>query len=145
MVRLQLRASVFSQGYQSRVRIKIRDFEAQEFASLAVSPGSRSEPNEGPCTTRPPNSEEKQSPNNLEAHNCAVRCPSQDCIITFMDQFMGWSREGAHPPPVFPALPANPSGVTSEASCERALQMFYLLCVRSVTRMQKVSQTAAAA
>jgi hypothetical protein len=53
--------------------------------------------------------------------------------------------EGAQPPPVFPTLPANPSGVTSEASCERALQMFYLLCVRSVTRMQKVSQTAAAA
>jgi hypothetical protein len=53
--------------------------------------------------------------------------------------------EGAQPPPVFPALPANPSGVTSEASCERALQMFYLLSVRSVTRMQKVSQTAAAA
>jgi hypothetical protein len=35
MVRLQLRASVFSQGYQIRARIKIRDFEAQEFASLA--------------------------------------------------------------------------------------------------------------
>jgi hypothetical protein len=38
MVRLQLRASVSSQGYQIRMRIKIRDFEAQEFASLAASP-----------------------------------------------------------------------------------------------------------
>ena len=37
MVRLQLRASVFSQDYQIRVRIKIRDFEVQEFASLAAS------------------------------------------------------------------------------------------------------------
>jgi hypothetical protein len=36
MVRLQLRASVFSQDYQIRVRIKIRDFEVQEFASLAA-------------------------------------------------------------------------------------------------------------
>ena len=42
MVRLQLRASVFSQDYQIRVRIKIRDFEVQEFASLAASRGSRS-------------------------------------------------------------------------------------------------------
>ena len=42
MVRLQLRASVFSQDYQIRVRIKIRDFELQEFASLAASRGSRS-------------------------------------------------------------------------------------------------------
>ena len=32
MVRLQLRASVFSQDYQIQVRIKIRDFEVQEFA-----------------------------------------------------------------------------------------------------------------
>jgi hypothetical protein len=40
MVRLQLRASVFSQGYQIRARIKIRDFEAQEFASPAARPGS---------------------------------------------------------------------------------------------------------
>ena len=55
------------------------------------------------------------------------------------------SRGGRTTPPVFPALPANPSGVTLEASCECDLQMFYLLCVRSVTRMQKVSQTAAAA
>jgi hypothetical protein len=39
MVRLQLRASVFSQGYQIRARIKIRDFEGQEFASLAASRG----------------------------------------------------------------------------------------------------------
>jgi hypothetical protein len=31
MVRLQLRASVFCQGYQIRTPIKIRDFEAQEF------------------------------------------------------------------------------------------------------------------
>ena len=31
LVRLQLRASVFSQGYQIRARIKIRDFEVQEF------------------------------------------------------------------------------------------------------------------
>jgi hypothetical protein len=45
MVRLQLRASVFSQGYQIRARIKIRDFEAQEFASLTARPGSRPEPN----------------------------------------------------------------------------------------------------
>jgi hypothetical protein len=37
MVWLQLRASVFSQDYQIRVRIKIRDFEVQEFASLAAS------------------------------------------------------------------------------------------------------------
>jgi hypothetical protein len=36
----QLRASVFSQDYQIRVRIKIRDFEAQEFASLAARPES---------------------------------------------------------------------------------------------------------
>src|SRR4029077_11033294 len=34
-----IRASVFSQGYQIRARIKIGDFEAQEFASLAASPG----------------------------------------------------------------------------------------------------------
>jgi hypothetical protein len=39
MVRLQLRASVFSQGYQIRALIKIRDFEVQEFASLAPSRG----------------------------------------------------------------------------------------------------------
>jgi Resolvase, N terminal domain len=39
MVRLQLGASVFSQGYQIRARIKIRDFEGQEFASLAASRG----------------------------------------------------------------------------------------------------------
>jgi hypothetical protein len=42
MAWLQLRASVFSQDYQIRVRIKIRDFEVQEFASLAASRGSRS-------------------------------------------------------------------------------------------------------
>ena len=45
MVRLQLRAPVFSQGYQIRARIKIRDFEVQEFTSLAASPGSGPEPN----------------------------------------------------------------------------------------------------
>jgi hypothetical protein len=45
MVRLQLRASVFSRGYQIRARIEIRDFEAQEFASLAARPGSGPEPN----------------------------------------------------------------------------------------------------
>jgi hypothetical protein len=37
MVRLQLRASVFSQGYQIRARIKIRDFEAQEFRGPDLS------------------------------------------------------------------------------------------------------------
>jgi hypothetical protein len=36
MVRLQLRAFVFSQGYQIRARIKIRDFEAQEFLSPLI-------------------------------------------------------------------------------------------------------------
>jgi hypothetical protein len=39
MVQLQSRASVTSQGYQIRTRIKTRDFEAQEFASLAASLG----------------------------------------------------------------------------------------------------------
>jgi hypothetical protein len=32
-------------SYQFRARIKIRDFEAQEFASLAARPGSGPEPN----------------------------------------------------------------------------------------------------
>jgi hypothetical protein len=39
-------ASLFlSQGYQIRAHIKIRDFEVQEFTSLAASPGSGPEPN----------------------------------------------------------------------------------------------------
>jgi hypothetical protein len=40
MVRLQLRASVFSRGYQIRARIKIIDFAVQEFASLAALQGN---------------------------------------------------------------------------------------------------------
>ena len=36
---------LLSQGYQIRARIKIRDFEVQEFTSLAASPGSGPEPN----------------------------------------------------------------------------------------------------
>jgi hypothetical protein len=41
MVRLQLRASVFSQGYQIRARIKIRDFEAQEIRFARGKSGVR--------------------------------------------------------------------------------------------------------
>jgi hypothetical protein len=36
---------MFSRGYQIRARIKIRDFEAQEFASLAARLGSGPKPN----------------------------------------------------------------------------------------------------
>ena len=47
MVRLQLRASVFSQAYQIRVRIKISDFEAQEFAEIRFARGKSGDQRRG--------------------------------------------------------------------------------------------------
>jgi hypothetical protein len=69
---------IFSQGYQIQARIRIKDFEAQQFASPCCAGSIRSVMN----NSEPDVSVEKQTPNNLEAHNCAVPCSAQDCIIT---------------------------------------------------------------
>jgi hypothetical protein len=61
------------QGYQIRARTKIRDFEAQEFASPCCAGPLRSVMNNSETDI----SVEKQTPNKLEAHNCAVPCSSQ--------------------------------------------------------------------